>query len=433
MDELVHEVEQGDDDPRVDVVDNEAPAQIERILQVEVLVLLTDEAGCEVVHVCELPIVLGADVEAHRDSLRGSLGVEFELQVLGSIVLDDVRVFLLLDGFAGQTSGREEVVGDEHGREELVLERDPAHAAIQCLIVARTARQVLGRVARIFVVHLRITAFEVASQLGAGQRLTPVHQHGAVVEHILDVLGLDAVVDQVALRTGQGIDEVELCAIRCLQAHGGRGVGHIKRLEIELVGVERTLRRVEGIVEVVVLLVEDHQRISLVVVILLQDSLFNLAAFGRNGKTDNLILQDDLLLRALHGIGQISVGLDKFHIVQAIQQGNRCAVLWCSLFLIQGVGCHAFCNLLDDRLGVGPGYRVIVATLCLNLLGCWLTDIHVPEEQGTHQKSSNYGVFIHTVIPHLSTSESLINVLCRGWAKKIRIIVTNCGRFPSSP
>ena len=135
-DELVHEVEQWDDDPRVDVVDDETPAEVERILEVEVLVLLADEAGSQVVHVVELPVVLRADVEAHRDGLRGSLGVEFELKVLGSIALDDVGVFLLLDGFAGETACSKEVVGDEHGGEELVLERYPAHTAIEGLIVA---------------------------------------------------------------------------------------------------------------------------------------------------------------------------------------------------------------------------------------------------------------------------------------------------------
>ena len=250
--------------------------------------------------------------------------------------------------------------------------------------------------ARILVVHLRITTFEVTTKLGAGQRLTPVHQHGAVVDHVLDVLGLDAVVDQVAVGTSEGIDEVELSTIGGTEAKGGRGVGDVDGFEIELVGVERALGGVECIIEVVVLFGENHEGVALIIVVLLEHGLLDLSTLGRDGQTKDIVLKDNLLLGTLGAFGKGSVGLKEFHIVKAVEQSDLRTVLHSSLFAEDSVGNGCFGNLLDGCFGIGTGDGVVVATCCLNLLGRGLTDIHVPEQQGTHQKSSNYGVFIHT-------------------------------------
>ena len=314
----------------------------------------------------------GIRVGTQEDVKPGYLRL-FRVVVDSALGVEPFQVFSLFDGLGSEGSVVELAIGNEGGREELVLETNPFETGGCLLVVVARLAQVLDVVAGKLVVQGTVTLFEHATLLLTAHRLVPdeipVNYTGG--NHPVHILLPDVHLQHVAV-LGQGVANTQPAAIGQCEGHVDRAVIH-HRLEIEVAGINYPGIGAHDKAVVVLIAGEESHLRRVVGHIVVEHSLVETAALigkfqghlvvGECGKLFGTLGTGSELAKLSHQPG----------LMQRIGHFGRKGIGLSRSDYLSGFG-HAFC--LDGS------NRVVVPALSFQLLGGRL---HPPrEEQHNH-------------------------------------------------
>ena len=254
-------------------------------------------------------VAVGAQVEVERrgDGLLARVGNHrVDVDVL-EVVLIVGRV-LGID--AGQLGCAHHAVGDEDGREELVLGANPLEFVLDFLLVATALAGVLhlAILAGKLVVDAAVALLKLLAELVARDLLVPVEVHQVDIERDDAVHALLHHLHAHHVTAGhQGVLQAPLGTALELQVHQHGAVVQLPRLEVEVLGLEALGVVAQRETVVVVTLVKQHQLGRLVGLVALERGAGDDAALGREFDLERVVLEGHHLLGASQRGGKRAV------------------------------------------------------------------------------------------------------------------------------
>ena len=318
--ELAQPVKHGNDDAGVDPAE-EFPSQGNQVGEFQVLfgriLVITRE------HV--VAVRAHIEVERRRHGLVARVGHH-------RVHVDVLEVLLIVGRVlgvgAGQLGCREHAVGDEHGREELVLGAHPFQFLLDFLLVGAALAGILHfpTLAGKLVVDATVALLKLLAELVARDLLVPVEVHQIDVQRDDARHALLHHLHAHHVTAGhQGVLQSPLGAALEVEVHHHGAVVEALRREVEVFGLEALRVVAQGETVVVVALVKQHELGRLVRLVALERGAGDDAALGAQFYLERVVLEGD-------------------HLLGACQRGGKRAVLGihvqCSLHGLHGQVMH---------------------------------------------------------------------------------------------